>query len=341
MFGLDHLGLAKYGRLAAAEHPAGWAVGCFSNVSGFGDALPALKLLLDTGRCPRARVHLYWSDNAGHKPDRDYLKKIENEAKRVGKFFEQYAGSVDCRVSGFCEHPLGVRDAAVVRDVVMRHMPSHVSYVNSFWAGGGGKALPGVINEVHGASGSLRGRYDFSFDGTSCFDSDVEAFKKRHASAETFYFWFPQQNGNRKMPSKKEPNLPRPQRKWYPTSREIDSVIYLSTPRGTNGKAPKGFTLKSHADRQPKANPRDGKPCYIIPQANATLTLTTKSGQVVGTFTFGGPFDGGGYRYYCSDWGYLIAEKAKRISGSNVCQLRVNGRVVATVNPAFRAGSFR
>ncbi len=61
MFGLDHLGLAKYGKLAAAEHPAGWAIGCFSNVSGFGDALPALKLVLDTGRCPRVRIHLYWS----------------------------------------------------------------------------------------------------------------------------------------------------------------------------------------------------------------------------------------------------------------------------------------
>jgi hypothetical protein len=337
MFGLDHLGIAKYGRLAAAEHPAGFALGAFSNT--FGDALPSIKLVLDAGRCPRVRIHLYWSDNAGHKPDRDYLRRIQREAQRVGAFLKPYVGRVDCRVSGYCEHPLKVREAKAVRDLVMRYMPAGVTYVNSLWSGGGGQALPGEVNEIHGSKERpLSGRYEWSYDGQSCFDSDVEADKKKFARAETFYLWFPQCNGRKTLTD----STPRPQRKAFPTSRYIDSAIYLSTSSGVGTKLPKGYIFKSHADQHTvPPEPRAGKPVLIMPVSKAKIELTTKSGQVVGAFTYAGSFTGGGYRYYCSDWGYLIAEKAKRISGSNVCQLRVNGRAVANVNPAFRAGSFR
>jgi hypothetical protein len=47
------------------------------------------------------------------------------------------------------------------------------------------------------------------------------------------------------------------------------------------------------------------------------------------------------WRYYANDWGYLIAEKALRISNSRMVVLKAGGKQVGIVNPAFRAGIFR
>jgi hypothetical protein len=347
MFGLDHLGIAKYGQVALQEHPNGWALGAFSNVSGFGDALPAVKAILDSGRCPRVRLQLYWSDNAGHKPSSDYLKVIEREAMRVARFLAPYVGKVDCRVSGFCEHPLDVRSADIVRQTVMKHMPRGVTYVNSYDLGLGGKPLPNCVNEVHGSSRSVpSGRFDFSYDGDNCFDSDVTADKIKFAKAETFYFWFPQCNGNPKLQPK--PKIPRPNRVCYPTSWHIDAAIYLS--RDVSGsKIPKGLTFKVVSDQH--TNPPKGKDCkpvWITPvkEKYKRIELRAANGQVIDSAPYFGTLNNEsgkviGHRYYCGDWGYLLAEKARRIQNSNMCFVYADGKKVGVIVPATRAGSFR
>lgn len=335
MFGLDHLGIAKYGKVALDEHPEGWALGAFSNV--FGDALPAVKAILDSGRCPRVRFQLHWEDD--HKEKADTFSKIEREAVRVGNFLKPYADRIDCRVSSFCENTLNPKRAEELRKLVMKHMPAGVTYVHSYDAGLGGRPLPNCVNEVHGSGRQVPGgRFDFSFDGQSCFDADVEAAKKKFSKAETFYFWFPQCNGRMKADDK----TPRPQRKAWPTSKLIDSAIYLSTTSGVSGKLPKGWILKTHSDQHTvPPGPRDCIPVIIAPIKTKEIQAVTRNGQVVANLTYYGPFTGGGFRYYAKEFGYIIAEKAKRIQGDPVTALKVNGKKIADVNMGFRAGVFR
>lgn len=333
MYGLDHLGIAKYGKLAAGEHPDGWALGAFTNV--FGNALPAVELVLKTGRCPRVRLHLAWADD--HKSFD--LRAIEREAKRVGEFFKRFP-LIDRRVSGGCEHTWDLKTASKVRSLVMRHMPSGVEYVNTPLLKGvkKGALLPDCINETHGSDARpLKGRFDFSFDGDNAVDSNITKLKRDLASAETFYIWNSQCNGRLTT----EDKTPRPQRRAFPTSRYIDSWIALSGD-SEGPLLPRGWLIKSHADQhQVPPEPRAGKPVCIFPVKAREVEFVADNGQVVAKALFGGSFSGGGFRYYCSDWGYLISEKAKRIQGHAKLRVRMDGKVYGTCHLTFRQGGFR
>ncbi len=338
MFGLDHLGIAKYGKLAADEHPNGWALGAFSYVDGFGDGIPAIERVLATGRCPRVRIHLAWDDDH----DITNFRAIEKEASRVSALFKKYI-TRDCRVSGGCEHTWNAKTAEHVRKIVMAKMPSWVTYVNVPLLSGPrkGALLPGCVNEIHGSKARpIKGRYDFSFDGSNCVDANVTELKKNLSAAETFYFWNCECNGRKN----EKDSTKRPQRKNYPTSRHIDSWIYLSTERG-DVKLPNGYLCKSHADFHNLPN-RDWRPVLIFPIRAGEVVLTTNTGQVISRAKFAGTFDEDNYpvqryRYYVPEWGYLLSEKAKRISGSPIVQVRINGKVMGTTNLAFRQGGYR
>lgn len=341
MYGLDYLGGAKFKQLVLDEHPNGWAAGMFTNV--FGDAMPLAVALARTERCPRMRLQLHWEDD--HKEKKDTFKKIEAEAKRVGRIINNIAW-VDWRVSGFCENVLSASRAAVLRDLVMEHMPNEgTSYVHSPLLKMGGHVLPGVINEIHGDDNrTVSGRMDFSFDGTGAFDADVTAYKSKFSKSETFYLWYSGMNGRLNDADK----TPRPQRKAWPTSRYIDSLIYLSRDRGTV-KIPADWILKSHSDRHTTPpEPRAGKPVIICPDAGDVITCVTAKDQVICTAKKGPLFKesrpGKPKRYIYridADWGYLLAEKALRISGSPRVKLRVRGKSVGIAHLAFRGGTFR
>lgn len=334
-FGLDFLAIAKYGKIAAEEFPEGWALGAFTNVQGFGNALPAIEEVLKTGRCPEVRLHLHWEDDHKEKPDT--FDKIKKEAKRVGAFFSKFPNK-DRKVSGWCEHTLSRDRANKLSDIVMHEMPAGVQYVNSPWIKGGGKTIDG-INEIHGnAEKPLSGSYNFSYDGQSAVDSNVEADKKKYANCDTFYLWIPQFNGRMTTNDK----TPRDKRKAFPNSRQIDSVIFLSTNSEVDAKMPKDYLLKSHSDQHTTpAEPRASKPVLIAPVKASKADLVCSNGQVVGSLNYFGSFTGGGFRYYLGEYGYLVAEKARRITGSPVCILRINGKNICKVNPGFRSGSFR
>ncbi len=61
MFGLDHLGIAKYGKVARETQQDGLAIGAFGGV--FGNSLPAIDKILIKGKCPAVRIHLAWRDD--------------------------------------------------------------------------------------------------------------------------------------------------------------------------------------------------------------------------------------------------------------------------------------
>jgi hypothetical protein len=328
IYGLDYLGGARYADLLFREHPAGWAAGIFANT--FGDSRRVVQRLMDSGRCPRFRVHLLWSDT--HTFGTRAIAEAVAEAKRWRAIVSQYKAAI--QISPWCEHNEKAALLYKLRDAVLNVLPD-CEYVNTPWKG---DILRGVLNEIHGTHKAPSGPYLYSFDGLPCVDSDVQLLKETHSRSDTHYLWTSQFNG------RKNPNdtTPRPQRKAWPTADLIDSVIYLHRDRGAVS-IPRRWLWKSHADQHsaPKPEPRALKPVFIIPPKVKRVELVADNGQVVAISSAPSPFSDGRWRYYFSQYGYQIAEKARRIQGHSVCKLILDGKVRGTVNAAFRAGSFR
>ena len=332
MYGLDYLGGAKFADLVLREHPTGWAAGFFANT--FGNAWPLIAKLLATGRCPRVRVHAVWQDDHKYDPKRDdpVIMRELKAANSLKATFPQ----VEVQFSPFCEHNI---KGAQLRQLFakVKQAAGDLTLVNSVM---NGDVLPPnvALNEIHGLHKPLKEPYNYSFDGTPCVDADVEGLKSAHQNVVTFFFWTSQFNG------RKNPNdtTPRPQRQAWPTSQLIDSVIYLHNECGA-AKLPRNHLWKSHADQHevPKPEPRALKPVYILPIKASRVELVADNGQVVAASGGPLPFNDGRFRYYFPDYGYSMAEKARRIHGKPTVSVRVGGKVVGTVNPAFRAGSFR
>ncbi len=326
MYGLDFLGLPKYADLVRREHPQGWALGAFART--FGDALPHIGRILATGRVPHLRVQLLWSDSHTFG-DRD-IPAITKEARRYQKLKQDFPGVV-FELSPFCEHNLQSPDKYL--EIVKNEAPDCIP-VNTPWRGAFSKKFK---NEIHGQHAKPKGDYNFSFDGTPCVDSDVEKFKAGQSDADVFFFWTSQFNG-RKNPA--DPT-PRPDRKAWPTSDLIDSVIYLHRDCGAV-KLPARWLWKSHADQHSvPPEPRALKPVFIIPPKARRVELIADNEQLIASSSPPQPFSDGRWRYYFGQFGYQIAERARRIQGHPVCTVVIDGKKRGTVNPAFRCGSFR
>lgn len=339
MYGIDYLGGAKYGKVILDEHPQGWAAGFFSNT--FGDCLPVVSSLVRTGRCPRIRLHLMWKDD--HRFSESDIPAIVKEAKRVLPVVKANP-QIEWRISPCCEHNLPYGTIRKIFDAIVPVFGTLVVYVNSPM---GGALEPTCVNEFHGNKAQPKGqRVDFSFDGNTAFDCDVEALKARFSSAETFYFWYAGCNGKLNDADK----TPRPQREAYPTSKYIDSLIYLHNGCGSVN-IPSDWILKSHSDRHetpPEA--RAGHPLIIAP-ASAGNVITFKamnSSQVIATCRKSDKYNekrpGKPPRYIYrvnDDWGYLLSEKAKRISDDTRVEIYCGNKKVGICNLAFRGGSFR
>lgn len=336
-FGLDYLGGAKYPDLIMREHPAGWAAGFFWEVDGFGNASKIIEAVAASKRAPIIRVHLLWRDD--HKYSAADYPTIAKRARQLSQIIDRHQGILWC-VSGACEHRLGALEARKIADVVAKNVPAGTVIVNVPLKGGADIQIEGrtVINEHHGSEAQpAKGAHAFSFDGSNCVDANVTKLKERFSKAAYFMLWNCQMNGRMKA----EDTTPRPQRKAWPTMNEIDSFIYLSRDKGAT-KLSRGWLFKSHADRhQTPPEPRAGKPVVIGLDNEDTLRLVCDNGQVVGVAKNGGTFTGGGYRYYFTEFGYLMAEKAKRIQGSPIVRLMIGNREIGRINPAFREGAFR
>jgi len=326
MYGLDYLGLPKFVDLAVKKHPQGWAAGCFAET--FGNALPAIRKLLETGKCPLFRVHLMWSDahnfGAGDIPN---VRTLARRCELLKRAFPQ----VEIEVSPFCEHNLANPDPYL--EIVKTEAPG-CTPVNTPWKGGISKRFK---NEIHGDHAALRGAYNYSWDGISCVDGDVEKNKAAHARAQVYFFWHPAFNGRLNTNDK----TPRPERKAWPTADLIDSMIYLQNAAGSV-KYRRNFLWKSHADRhESPPEPRAYKPVLIMPPQARKVELVADNGQVVATAGPALPFNDGRFRYYWNEYGYRIAENAVRLHGKPTAKLVVDGRELGVVNAAFRGGSFR
>lgn len=333
-YGLDLLGLAKYSDDTIKAFPAGFGVGCFTFVDGFGDALPKLERLLKTGKVTFCRLQLMWKDRHDFNTGND-LKFVAKECDRILPLMRRYP-NVEWYVSPCCEHRLNTQKWNIFAGVVSRKLTGvRFTLVNSPEKA---LAIDGVINEAHHVK-PFGKRRAFSYDGKNCTDSDVEKDKREHAGAEYFMFWNCQANGRFSSDPKKDPT-PRAQRKHYPVPDQILGWAFLANSKGPTSLPPQ-VIFKPFADQHesPDGKPKgkDQKPAILKLPKYRRIEFK-KNGKTVATAPYFGTYEGGGHRYYFGDWGHKIAKKA---GGNFVCDVVADGKKIGALNPNFRDGSYR
>lgn len=323
MWGLDLLGLARYAKTGRKAFPTGFALGVFADT--FSDSRKAVRALLKTGKTPRVRVHLLWKDS--HNYNDGDIKKAVRVAKKWKALIAEFL-HIDWQISGACEHKKDAAWCHKMAAAILEVLPG-VTYVNTPMAGGALIKGGNIINEVHGAhSAKPSGKYNFSYDGEACVDSNVEAAKEKYKSAETFWFWDARCNG--KYESKD--TTPRPKRTGWPDAKLIKSWAVLSRPRGECFLPNRNTFLKSHAENDGKGDLKAEKNCLISPIKTSKFEYR-RNGKVIATLRYFGTFDGGGYRYYSAKMGWQIS--------TTPVELWADGKKYGTLNPAFRFNVYR
>ncbi len=326
-YGLDTLAMAKYPKRVAKDLPNGWWFGTFAET--FGDAYPAVERVLKTGKPKGYRIQLLWSDS--HNFGDSDIPKIISLSKKYNQLAVKYP-NIKCEISPFCEHKLQNIDKYL--DIAAKHAPN-CTIVNTVWTGALSKKYK---NEVHGnKKAAPKGRYNFSYDGQSAVDANVEADKTKYKLSEVFYFWIPQFNLRAKM----DDPTPRPERKIRPDAKQMKSVIYLANPKGKTN-FPKSVTYKSHADQHNMPREfRASKPVVIYSKKCTELQFT-KNNKRMGRLIYGGPFSGGGHIYrHLENFGYELADRSIKEFNDSILTIIGCAGKIGTVNPAFRDGNFR
>lgn len=311
MNGLDLLGIAKFKDVARKNFPMGWALGAFSQT--FGDALPAIEAVVKTGKCPRVRIHLLWSDT--HTFTAQDVPRAVKEAKRVSKLMVKYP-NIEWQISACCEHKMNQNLADLFRVRVLHVCPPGTVYVNTPMQGGA--MLPNCINEVHGSHARKpQGKYQFSFDGQSASDADVVSIRNNLNDAQTFYYWNSRFNGK----SKDDDTTPRPQRTAWPDANYMKAIVYLATEKG-DCNLPKDNIWKPLSEKN--------FPVLITPKKSQSVELK-RNGKLIHKMKYFGQYVDGRSRYYASEWGYKLG----------IVQVFINGSLLGIVNCGFRQNSYR
>lgn len=331
-YGLDLLGAARYEQTALQEQPRAYGFGVFAEVEGFGKAY---NLIAKMARLvPFIRLQLIWKDD--HQFGVPELALCEARMKQLLPIIKANP-QVAWYVSPCCEHRLKEKDWLKFANIVIKYAGGLVCVVNSPEKGKGFVSRE-YINEYHHEDKPRPGgRYAFSFDGANCVDSDIEKYKRNYSGAEYFMLWNCQCNGRRNL----EDSTPRAKRIYWPVPKQIDSWVWLTKDKGKVA-INKRWLCKSHADQhsQPPAG-KDQKPLFIIPERVKEIVLKADNGQTIDTAKYYGSFTGGGYRYYFTQWGFELAQKAIRIHGKPQCTVFVKNKKVGVVNPAYRLGNYR
>jgi len=333
IYGMDFLGGARYAKTVLAEQPRAFGFGIFADVDGFGKAYSLIKQVAAL-KVPFIRVQLMWKDD--HKFTSADLPEIRARAKRISLIVAKHPG-IKWYVSPCCEHELKEAQWLEFANATRAYCPNAV-VVNSPNKGKGFVSAQ-YINEYHHEDKPRSGgKYAFSYDGANQVDSDIEKHKAAFKDAEYFMLWNSQCNGRRNL----EDKTPRIDRKYWPTAKQIDSWVWQANRSKGSVKLPAKWLLKSHSDQHTvPPSGKDQKPVWIVPVKASAIVVKARNGQVIDSAKYFGTFQGGGFRYYHTQWGFELAQKAIRIQKDAVCDVFVNDKKVGTINLAFREGSYR
>lgn len=331
IFGIDYLGGANYGNVIINEHPAGWAAGFILNTNEPSwpkrNAWPVIESLARTGRCPLIRVHAIWDDAHTYRPE--YLPIINREQKKTIATARAFP-NMRFEFSWMCENNMNSQQNGQMIETLN---DPHITLVNSVFRG-----FPnaGAKLEIHGDRDGFQGPCNYSYDGTDCFQDNVAEQIHRRSNCDVFFFWSHRCNGHYGPKDKR----PRDKRDAWPFENYLDAMIALSRDPGAVDLSNK-YIYKAVAEDSGNGDWKDNKPCIIIPQRAKEVLFVCENGQVAGRAQYFGTFAGGGFRYYSREWGYQIAEKARRIQGHTLVSLTVDGKPIGKICPSHRAGSFR
>jgi len=289
------------------------------------------------------RIQAYWSDDHTLVP-LDRLQKTLENIKRVA---DPYKDNIVLYVSPSCEHnetnKAKVRATlALVKRIIPYAIPVNTPYK--------GAVTSVYLNEKHGSAPHTC--HMVSTDGTNVYDIDAAKFVERYKSKELCFLWGSRFNLRQiTKPGQKPP--PIPARTAAPDAKYVQSVLRLGQLKGVAPKpafeyvpfeAPNIF--KTHAeDSQGTEDVRNNKPVILLNTNAGQVDLIDHKGKVVCTFPRYGSPTNGVSRYYSGRgpnlYGYEIANKAKRQSGSEFVWIKAGNNVYGPVNPAFREGTFR
>lgn len=348
--GIDYKAIGNFERVVLDEHPNGWGAGGFVDLDGFKRSTGSIARLLDTGRCPLFRYDLSWSDK-NHVYDSSFRRIVNDRARKVKPIVQAHPNILHF-VNPVTEHKLKEKEWLVFADIVEQVLGSSVEIVNVPMVGSGFVSAK-YLNEYHGAEKRPRkgGRFCFSGDGTSFHDLFIRELYANYANAVYILGWIPQLNGNRKVGE----SDPRAKRIYWPTSKQIDALIYPMINNDESGAIPKGCIGKSSGD-QAKGHKvpidKDCKPVFLAALSSRItakrLTAVAENGQVVATSRERMSWDDErtkkhlGYRWYFNEWGMDISAKARRIqNGKGALKIVADGKQIALWDLAFRAGTQR
>jgi hypothetical protein len=333
IFGIDYLGGSRYKDVILNHHPKGWAAGFFVEQNLFQTSPPqkqhenvlnVIQKLLDRGDVPAIRVHLNWDDNHIYS-----FSDLQINMPVIAKLSAMFSQSpVPLYLSPFCEHNLDPQTFNKAAELLQSNLP-FANIINSPLSLTPRTSSRRYEDENH------HGTYAssiFSYDGESCFDSDVLSDLRLHRASKIFFFWCPSCNGHPSMPNKEHPAKPRHLRESFLTPELIESMVFLSKPTPSL-TLPSGWIWKSHSDSHGRpVSSRDYRPVLVCPIKVPHVTLCTKKGVPIEDSSSPTQQKGSSnFLYRFTKYGYQYPREC----------LLVAGNEKHPVTPAFRMGSFR
>lgn len=338
-WGIDYLLGACYPDVIYKTHPKGWAAGFFAGwyrkrdgkVESLEKALPVVKKMIEKGLCSHFRIQLFWDDGHNFK-DSDMQIVIP-----IAREYDALAATnpkIKIELSPFTEHNLASPDKYL--NALALEAP-HCTIVNNPYKGGRSKKYK---NEVHGKDKKPSGKYNFSFDGYTAVDANVTKLKKRHSKSDVFFLWMWQLN--RRLDE--HDTTPRANRTVVPSKEQLESLAFLANTRG-KVKLPAKYIWKSHAEQESKTTPkgREQKPVFLSKKKYNKVELILgkrKKNKVIATLPYSSTSDGR-FLYRLAGWGYQLTQEILANQKMPVVRVKVDGKVIGKVNPAFRSGEYR
>lgn len=305
-FCLDVLGAAKYPDVVIKNVPTSFGIGVFAKE--FGDAVPFVKKAIQAG-FTFFRIHLVW-DNLHNYGDQ-YLGALQT----LSKLYNSIALShphVQFELSPFCEHILTKPDKYL--DYTQKYAPNCV-IVNSPGGTpkGHGAHSKKYKNETHGLNVSADA--NFSFDGSECADVDMKSTVDlaEYNGCENFFLWRYMLNLHSSMTDGTRNHIPTP--------NEIKQIIAWAKPKAPTS-LPHDAIWKSISEKD--------FPVIITPLKTNKVTLQ-RSGKVIATLPYYGPYIDGRSRYYAPKQGYQLG----------ACEVWINNKKYGDIDGAFRENAYR
>ena len=322
--------------------PAGSAIGFFDDVVG--DPIPHLLKFLASKKFPAYRVHMHYNGN--HQlVDINQLKKRLPQYERIAKEYP----NVKFYISHTCEYmgndKAGVRERIrLINTLAPSCLPVHCGNVN----------ISGINQECHVAANKLdqafvnipHGPYIISSDGFSITQLDAEWYQRKGKDATICFAWASRFN----FRDASDP-IPAPaDRTATPDAKYLRAIARLLQPKepapalSVKGKliaVTKPLLWKCFAEDCPK-DPRGNKPAFLFSKLKASsLTVVDCHGKAVATL---GLFPRSDARYYSGTgsrlYGYEMADKAKKQSGSPYVWVKNGSTYYGPIHPAYRQGYF-